>query len=91
MKLEAWESRYWQAAQLILERTNSSLEEWLGADQSKAPRELLAHARRALIDAALVRIERAKAQFLKRKKRNARRCSRSRGRRRAMTTEACSG
>jgi hypothetical protein len=68
MKLEAWESRYWHAAQLILERTNSSLEEWLGADQSKAPRELLAHARRALIDAALVRIERAKAQFLKRKR-----------------------
>jgi hypothetical protein len=44
------------------------LEEWLGADRAKAPQELLAHARQALIDAALVRIERAKEQFLSRKK-----------------------
>jgi hypothetical protein len=68
MKLNAWEGRYWHAAQLILDRMGSSLEEWLGADRAKAPKELLAHARQVLIDAALVRIERAKEQFLSRKK-----------------------
>jgi hypothetical protein len=46
---------------------DSSLEEWLGADQAKVSKELLAHAQKALIDAALVRIERAKEQFLNRK------------------------
>jgi hypothetical protein len=68
MKLEAWEGRYWHAAQLILDRMDSSLEEWLGADQAKVSKELLAHAQKALIDAALVRIERAKEQFLNRKR-----------------------
>jgi hypothetical protein len=68
MKLEAWESQYWHAAQLILDFMESSLEKWLGADQARAPKKLLAHASQALIDAVLVRVERAKVQFLKRKK-----------------------
>jgi hypothetical protein len=68
MKLEAWEGQYWHAAQLILDRMDSSLEEWLGAHQAKATRELLAHATKALIDAALVRVEQARAKFLKRNK-----------------------
>jgi len=68
MRLEAWERRYWHAAQLILDRMDSSLEEWLGADQAKAPKELLSHASKALIAAALVRVAQAKAHFLKRKK-----------------------
>ncbi len=68
MKLHAWEGRYWHAAQLILNLMGSSLEEWLGADQAKAPKEILAHAKQALIDAALVRVEQAKTQFLERKK-----------------------
>jgi hypothetical protein len=68
MKLEAWEGRYWHAAQLILGRMELSLEEWLGALQAKAPKELLAHAAQALVDAALVRIDRAKVHFLKRGK-----------------------
>jgi hypothetical protein len=68
MKLEAWEGRYWHAAQLILDRMESSLEEWLGAHQAKAPKELLAHATQALIDAALVRVDQARTHFLKRKK-----------------------
>ena len=62
MKLEAWEVRYWHAAQLILDRMDSSLEEWLGARQAKAPKELLAHAAKALVDAALVRVEQARVQ-----------------------------
>ena len=70
MKLEAWEGRYWHAAQLILDRMDSSLEEWLGARQAKAPKELLAHAAKALVDAALVRVEQARAHFLKRTKKD---------------------
>jgi hypothetical protein len=70
MKLEAWEGRYWHAAQLILDRMESSLEEWLGAHQAKAPKELLAHTKKALIEAALVRIGQAKAHFFKRKKKD---------------------
>jgi len=68
MKLGAWEGRYWHAAQLILDKMDATLEEWLGADQAKAPKAILAHAQQALIDAALVRVERAKEEFLKRKK-----------------------
>ena len=68
MKLESWESRFWYAAQLILNCLDSSLEEWLGANQAKAPKELLAHAHKALIDAARVRVEQTKEQFMARKK-----------------------
>jgi hypothetical protein len=68
MKLVAWEGRYWHAAQLILGKMDSSLEEWLGADQAEAPKSILKHAQQALVDAALVRIERAREGFLQRKK-----------------------
>jgi hypothetical protein len=68
MKPTAWEGRFWHAAQLILVRSQSSLEEWLGAHQAKAPKELLKHAQEALVEAAKVRVERAQAGFLKRKK-----------------------
>jgi hypothetical protein len=70
MKLSAWEGRYWHAAQLLLDKMGSSLEEWLGADQAKAPKSILQHARQALVDAALVRVERAKEDFLKRRKKD---------------------
>ena len=46
MKLEAWERRYWHAAQLILGMAGSSLDEWLGAD-STAPKEIVEQAREA--------------------------------------------
>jgi hypothetical protein len=68
MKLEAWEGRYWHAAQLILNDMNSSLEEWLGADNAKAPKEVLAHAEQAIGEAARVLVAHARVSFLKRKK-----------------------
>lgn len=68
MKPTAWEGRFWHAAQLILTKSGSSLEEWLGGYQAKAPKELLRHAQEALVEAAKIRVERAQAAFLKRKK-----------------------
>jgi hypothetical protein len=68
MKLSAWEGRYWHAAQLLLDKMGSSLEEWLGADQAQAPKSILKHAQQALVDAALVRVDRAKEDFSQRKK-----------------------
>src|SRR3546814_18173942 len=41
MRLEAWEARYWHACDTILHQMGSSLEQWLGAADSKAPRQLL--------------------------------------------------
>jgi hypothetical protein len=70
MKLSAWEGAYWHAAQLVLVRMDSTLEEWLGASHAKAPKQIVAHARKATIDAAVVRIDRAREQFNQRRKRD---------------------
>lgn len=63
MKLESWESRYWQVVQLILEMMDLTLEEWLGAGQAKAPKNLVKHAQEATIKAAKVRFDDAKIRF----------------------------
>jgi hypothetical protein len=69
MNLDAWESRYWHATQLILEFSDQSLEQWLGADMAKAPKDLLAQARDAEMAAAIVRIEECREAFGKKPKR----------------------
>jgi hypothetical protein len=66
MRLDAWEGRYWHAAQIILDIMKSSLEEWLGADQARAPRELVNEAAAAAVQAAKGRIQQAKEHFEKR-------------------------
>jgi hypothetical protein len=63
MLLDAWEGRFWHAAQIILEIMKLSLEEWLGADQAKAPREIVQMAAEAAVSAALIRVEQAKEAF----------------------------
>ena len=68
MRLEAWEGRYWHACQLILYKLESSLDDWIGANEAEAPLKLLEHTRQALADAAIVRTERAREEFGKRKK-----------------------
>ncbi len=68
MKLEAWERHYWHASQSILEISNSSLEEWLGASQAKAPKEIVRQAEEAAIGAALIRVEQHRERFGKLKK-----------------------
>jgi hypothetical protein len=70
MKLSAWEGAFWHAAQLVLDKMDLSLEEWLGANLAKAPKEIVAHARQATINAALIRIEHAKEQFHRRGKKD---------------------
>lgn len=63
MKLEAWEARYWHAAQVILSMMESTLENWLGAANAKAPTQLLEHAAQARAAAVGIRVQQAKEQF----------------------------
>jgi hypothetical protein len=53
---------------IILEVNGQTIEEWLGADQAKAPKELLAEYTHAVVEAAKVRVETAAEKFAKRPK-----------------------
>ncbi len=68
MRLDAWEARYWHACDTILHQMGSSLEQWLGAADAKAPRQLLDEAAKALDAAVKLRVEAAKEQFAALKK-----------------------
>ncbi|TDX67641.1 hypothetical protein EDE12_1011193 [Methylosinus sp. sav-2] len=61
--LSSWEGRYWHTAEIILETKKLTIETWLGADQAKAPKELLAEYTHAIVEAAKVRIETAREAF----------------------------
>lgn len=63
MRLDAWEARYWHACDTILHQMGTSLEQWLGAVDAKAPRQLLDEAAQALKSAVKLRVEAAKEQF----------------------------
>lgn len=63
MQLDAWEARYWHACDTILYQMGSSLEQWLGAADAKAPRQLLEEAANALEAAVKLRVQAAKEQF----------------------------
>jgi hypothetical protein len=63
MRLEAWQDRFWHAAEVILSMRDQNLEAWLGADQAAAPQVVLAHAAAALADAVRVRIDDARIAF----------------------------
>ena len=63
MRLEAWEARYWHACDSILHQMGSSLEQWVGATDAKAPRELLDEASKALYAAVKLRVEAARDDF----------------------------
>ncbi len=41
----------------------TTLEEWLGADKAKAPKEIVKHTEHAIVSAALVKLEQAKCRF----------------------------
>ena len=68
MRLEAWEARYWHAADTILRHIGSSLEDWLGAADAAAPRQLLAEAAAALEASIKLRVQVAKEGFLELRK-----------------------
>lgn len=63
MRLEAWEARYWHACDTILHQMGSSLEQWVGAADAKAPRQLLDEAEKALRAAVKLRVEAARDRF----------------------------
>lgn len=63
MRLDAWEAQYWHACDTILQYMDSSLEQWIGADGARAPRQLLNEATQALKTAVILRIEAAKNSF----------------------------
>jgi hypothetical protein len=65
---EAWEGHYWQAAEIIAGLSNISLEEWIGVDNARAPKELVNAATNATIEAAKKRVEQAREHFLERPK-----------------------
>lgn len=64
MRLDAWEGRYWRAAEIIASMLDSTLEEWIGADLAKAPRKLVAAAAHATLEASRKRLEQAKEHFM---------------------------
>src|SRR3546814_1697795 len=68
MRLEAWEARYWHACDTILHQMGSSLVQWLGAADAKAPRQLLDEAAKALDAAVKLRVKAAEEQFAALKK-----------------------
>jgi hypothetical protein len=70
MHLDAWEGRYWHASQVILDILSSSLDEWLGADQARAPKEIVKQAMEAAVHAAKIRVQHAKEEFEKRPKKD---------------------
>ncbi len=62
---EAWERYFWHAAQVLLVAQEQSLESWVGAEDAKAPQDVLRDAERAIKGAVSARIERVREDFLK--------------------------
>ena len=82
MMLGAWERRYWHAAELVLRMAGSSLDEWLGAEDSTAPKEIMEQATEATMHAVRIRIEQSGGGFRKlanSMKENARKAAAERG------------
>lgn len=59
----SWEGRYWHTVEIILEIKGETIDQWLGANQAKAPKELLAEYIHAVVEAAKIRIETAAETF----------------------------
>lgn len=68
MRLDAWEAQYWHACDTVLHHMGSSLEQWLGAADAKAPRQLLDEAANALEAAVKLRVKAAREHFDTQKK-----------------------
>lgn len=63
MKAESWEKRYWHAVEVILEIQRKGLEQWLGAEDAKAPQRILSDAKAAIQMAVQTRIAHAREDF----------------------------
>lgn len=60
---EAWEKKYWYAIAVILAAQTRTLEEWLGAEDAKAPQQVLQDTQHAINGAVAERIERKAKEF----------------------------
>jgi len=65
MKADAWEKKYWHAVEVILSMQKKELDDWLGTEDSKAPREILQDAELAVQMAVQTRISHTKEDFEK--------------------------
>jgi hypothetical protein len=65
MKPELWEREYWGGVVVLLEMQDENLEAWLGADDAKAPAEIVEKANDARKWAVADRIKRAGEDFVK--------------------------
>ena len=63
MSSEAWEAKFWHAAHMILEIQNKELEQWLGANEAQAPRQILNEAKEAIAMMVKTRIAHALEDF----------------------------
>lgn len=63
MKAEAWEWKYWYAIEIMLSMQSMELEEWLGAEDSKAPKQILIDAEKAVQMAVKARIDHTREGF----------------------------
>ncbi|WP_426422592.1 hypothetical protein [Bradyrhizobium genosp. A] len=52
----SWEVRFWHAVEIILETHGDSIDTWIGANNVKAPKELLPEYKHAVEQAAKVRV-----------------------------------
>lgn len=59
----SWEGRFWHTAEIILQAMDSTVESWLGANQAKAPKALIAEYNLAVGQAAMVKVETAAEAF----------------------------
>ena len=63
MSPEQWEPKFWYAAQILLELQEKDLEQWLGADESQAPGQLLLETQNAIARVVETKINRASENF----------------------------
>lgn len=74
MQADTWEKHFWYTIQIVLLLQDKVLDEWLGAENSTVPKELLIDAKNAVQMAVQTRIENAKedfeAKYKSQKKRN---------------------
>lgn len=70
---EAWDKKYWYAIAVILVAQGRSLEEWLGAEDAKAPKQVLEDTQHAINGAVAERIQRKAEEFQKAYKTNQKR------------------
>ena len=73
MTPDAWEAKFWHAAHILLELQGKDLEQWLGADESQAPKQLLSDTRNAISMMVETKIEHALEDFKSKHKNNEKR------------------